>query len=238
MSEDAIERSRDVSEIERIDEQTRVADLSIAHPAPELSLDRLSLLSGLLLERAERSKLSLRVGDLLYGGDPEGADQLVLEVFDAHVEAQRLHLDAREVGAEARPLEAAPELALFRGVAEARHPEVEPMRAKERQEASDGMRTANRHNGNTFRIEIPTTTLSEGLDRDLIADPFNEHDRTRLRTCTERAYRGDTCSVSTGACRFDICKVQLLRLVHRPYLHCYWRSCRRTTTPRRPPPTG
>ena len=68
---------------------------------------------GLLLEGAERSKVALRVDDLLHGGGAERADQLVLQVCDAHVEAEPFHLGASEVGAEAGPLEPAPEVALL-----------------------------------------------------------------------------------------------------------------------------
>jgi len=50
------------------------------------------------------------------------------------------------------------------------------VRAKQIQEASDGLRTPYRHNGNALSFKIPTTALSERLDRDLVADPLNEHD--------------------------------------------------------------
>ena len=60
-----------------------------AHEATELGLDAPPLLRRLLLERAERSQLTLTIEDVFDGLGPEGADQLVLEVVDAHVEAQR-----------------------------------------------------------------------------------------------------------------------------------------------------
>ena len=72
----------------------------------------------LLLQRRNDPKLTLSVDDLFHGGGTEGADQLVLQVCDAHVEAQRFHVGASEVGAEAGPLETAPEVALLSGVTE------------------------------------------------------------------------------------------------------------------------
>ena len=51
-------------------------------------------------------ELAARVEDTLDARDAESPDQLVLEVGDAHVEAQSLHVRPGEVGAEARPLDA------------------------------------------------------------------------------------------------------------------------------------
>jgi hypothetical protein len=68
----------------------------------------------------------LRVDDLLDGRGAEGADQLVLQVCDAHVEAESFHVGAGEVGAEAGPLEGAPELVLLSDVAEPRQLDVVP----------------------------------------------------------------------------------------------------------------
>ena len=62
-----IERSRHAGEIQRVDEQARVLALPAgagAHEAPKLLLIGLFLLRTLLLECAERSKLTLGVDDL------------------------------------------------------------------------------------------------------------------------------------------------------------------------------
>src|SRR5215208_1539545 len=127
MGEHQIKRPGHLGEIERLDQQARVADLSppaAAHPAPELLLPRPPAPCWLFLERAKRSEVALGVGDLLHGLGAESADQLVLQVYDADIEAQRLHLGASEVEAEAGALEAAPKVPLLAGVAEARQPEV------------------------------------------------------------------------------------------------------------------
>ena len=183
MSEHQVERPGHLAEIERLDEQARVADLppaAAAHEAPKLLLGGPALPRRLLLEGAEGSELSLGVDDLFHGGGAESADQLVLQICDAHVETQPLHLGASEVGAEAGPLETAPEVALLCGVVETRQPDVEPLRPEPLQELSDRLRTADRHDGNALGVEIPAAALGERLDRALVADPFDEHDRMLL----------------------------------------------------------
>ena len=172
-----------------LDEQARVSDLpsaAAAHEAPKLLLGGPSLPSGLLLEGAEGPKLTLSVNDLFHAGGAESADQLLLQVCVARVETQPFHLDLREVGAEAGPLQSAPEVALLCGVIETRQPDVEPLRAEQIQEPSDRLRTPNRHNGDPLSVKIPTTALSERFERALVADPFNEHDRTRVDACGQR----------------------------------------------------
>src|SRR6266704_2258165 len=110
MSKYQVKRPRHLGEIERIDEQTRVSDLPAAvtaDEAPKLLLNGPSSLRRLLLQGAERSELALSISDLFHGGDTESADQLVLQICDAHVETQPLQIDASEVGSEASPLETA-----------------------------------------------------------------------------------------------------------------------------------
>jgi hypothetical protein len=189
MSEYLVKRPRHLGELKRLDEQTRVSDLppaAAAHEAPKLLLVRPSLPRSLLLEGAERPKLTLSVNDLFHGGGTESADQLFLQVCVARVEAQPFHIDAREVGAEAGPLETAPEVAFLCGVIETREPDVEPLGAEQIQESFYGLRTPDWHNGNPLSVKIPTTSLSERFERALVTDPFNEHDRTRVDACGQR----------------------------------------------------
>lgn len=181
MSKYTIQRPRHSGEIQRVDEQPGVVDLPAAagaHEAPKLRLNGQPLLRRLLLQGAERSKLTLSVDHLFHGGGAEGADQLVFQICDAHVETEGFHIDASEIGAEAGPLETAPEVALLAGVAETRQPDVQPLRAEPTQEPSYGLRTPDWHDGNALGLEIPTTALGERFERDLVADPFNKHDRT------------------------------------------------------------
>jgi len=96
----AVKRPRHLGEIKRLDEQTRVPDLpaaAAAHEAPKLLLIGPSLPRRLLLEGAERSKLSLSVNDPFHRGGTKSADQLVLQVCDAHVETESFHIGASEV---------------------------------------------------------------------------------------------------------------------------------------------
>jgi hypothetical protein len=122
VSKYAVERARYMGKIERIDEQTGVAKLpavGAAHEASQLPLDALSSPRGLLLEGAERTEVALRVEDGLDGGMTKSADQFVLQVCNADVKTQLFHVEAREVGAEAGPLETSPEHLLLARVAKA-----------------------------------------------------------------------------------------------------------------------
>jgi hypothetical protein len=184
MGEHEVERPRHLGEIQRLDEEARVSDLpaaAAAHEAPKLLLLRPSLPRWLLLERAERSEITVSVDDLLDRVGAESADQLVLEVYDAYVEAQPFHVDARQVGAKTGSFETAPEIAFLCDVAKTRQPDVRSLRAEPIQEASDRLRTPDRHDGDSLGLEIPTTAPSERLERDLVADAFDEHDRTRFQ---------------------------------------------------------
>jgi hypothetical protein len=190
MSQHQVERPRHTGEIKCLDEQPRVTDLppgAAAHEAPELSLGRPSLPRGLLLEGAEGSKLSLRVDDLLDGRGTKSADQFVLQVCDADEEAEPFHLDAGQVGAKAGSLETASKVALLCGVAQARQPEVESPRAEHTEELSDGLRTADRHDGNALSVEVPASALGECFERELVADPLDEDDRTRVDAALHQA---------------------------------------------------
>ncbi|MBA3735748.1 MAG: hypothetical protein H0W90_11230 [Actinobacteria bacterium] len=167
------------SEIERIDEQARVSDLSAAtasHEAPKLLFVRPTLPRRLLLEGAERSEVTLGVHDLFHRGGAESADQLVLEVCDAHVKTQLFHVDPCEIRAQAGPLETTLELALLGGVTETGQSDVRTSRAEQIQEVSDRLRASNRHDGDALRVKISTMALSEGFERELVTDSFDEYD--------------------------------------------------------------
>jgi len=132
---------------------------SAAQEAVKLRLGRTSPLRRLLLKRAERSKLTLSVDNVFDRSSTEGADQLVLQVRDTHVETKRFHTSASEIGAEPCSLEAAPEVTLLSGVAKARQPDVEPPRAEQFQKTPDAPRTSNWHDRNALGLEIPATPL-------------------------------------------------------------------------------
>src|SRR5205809_1356816 len=91
----AVQRRRHAGEIARVYEQRRCLDLAAAvraQEAAELLRVGPSPPRGLLLELAERFQLARGVDDALHRRDAERADELVLQVRDAHVEAQPLHV--------------------------------------------------------------------------------------------------------------------------------------------------
>jgi hypothetical protein len=157
-----VQRPWHVAEIERVDEQARVLDLpaaTCAHETPKLGFGGQSSPGGLVLQGAERSQLSIGIDNLFDGRGSKGADQLVLEVRVADVEAKAFRLGAAEMSPQARPLEGAPEVVLLRGVADARQSDVQPPRAESFEGVSNPLGSADRHNDNALGGELPPTAL-------------------------------------------------------------------------------
>jgi len=178
MGQYPVERPRHSIEIERLDEEARVADLSpaaAAHEAPKLLLGGPPFPRRLLLEGAEGPEVSVRLDDLLHSRGAERADQLILQIRDAHVEAQPLHVGTSEAGAESGPIEAAPELSLLCVVVETCHPDVMPLRPVQLEELSDCLGAADRHDGDALCFQVAAAALGERFERDLVADSFDEH---------------------------------------------------------------
>ena len=133
MGEHPLERTRHASRVERVHEQRSVLDLPPtrrAQEAPQLGIERPFPLRGLLLKRAERSQLALLGDDALDDVWAECANELVLQVRLAHVEAKPLHTFPGETGAETGPLERAADVGLLAGVAEPCEPEIETVWAE------------------------------------------------------------------------------------------------------------
>jgi hypothetical protein len=183
MGKQAIQRPRHPREVQRVDEQPRVPVLAAAagaHEAPELLLEAASSLGRLVLEGAERPELALALDHLLHGGAAEAADQLVLQVGDADVEPERRHLGPAKVRAQTGPLQTAPEVDLLPGVTEARQVEVQPPGTEQLQEPSDAPGAAHRDDADPLGGKVPSTACGQGLERHLVADPLDEHDRPRI----------------------------------------------------------
>jgi len=175
-----VERPRHLLELKRLDEQTRVSDLAAAAAAEEASklfLGRSVAPWRLALEAPEGAEVALGIDDFFDRGDAECADQLFLEIRDADEKAQPLHLRASEIVAEAGPLETAPEIPLLAGVVEARQPDIETLRAEPIQELADGLSAADRDDRDALGVEISALPLCERLERSLVAEPFDQHDR-------------------------------------------------------------
>jgi hypothetical protein len=111
-------------EVQRLDEAAGVLDLAgaAAEEAAKLALDRATVPLRLPLERAERREIAVVRENLLDRVRAEGADQLVLEVQFADVEAERLHPFARQPGAQPGALERTPELGFLGSVAKTAEP--------------------------------------------------------------------------------------------------------------------
>ena len=151
--------------------------------APELVLGGPALPLRLLLQGSERAKVSVLLDDPLNGVDAECTNQLLFKIGDAHEETQTFHVVAREVGAEPGALQRAAEVAFFSRVAEPRQLHVEPLRSESMQEPPDRLRTADRHHGDAFCVEVPASASGERFERALVAEPFDEHHGTRLLHC-------------------------------------------------------
>lgn len=168
-----------------------------ADEAPELRLAAPSSPRRLLLEPAERCKLTLALDDLFHSGGTNAADQLLLQVGDADVEPECFHVGAAQVGTEAGPLQTAPEVGLLASVTQARQPDVQAARTEQLKEPSEVPRTAHRHDGNAFRGKRSTTALSQRLERDLVASPLDKHNRPWLDAGARR--RGNQPSRCTAS---------------------------------------
>jgi hypothetical protein len=189
---DADERSGDSVEVETVDEEARVAELASAgasHEAPKLAFGRSPTPCGLSLKRSKGVEIAFGLDDPLDGVGPERADELVLQVGAANEEAERLQVGRFEVGAEARFLETALEHRLLASVAEPGEPCVRTMRAEPGQKASNRLGAADRNDGDAFLIEVVSAPRGERLDRDLVAEALDEHDRPRCARASEGACR-------------------------------------------------
>jgi hypothetical protein len=177
--EQSVQRRWHPVEIERVDEEAPVSDLAAAarpQEASELLFVGPSSPRRLPLEGAERVELILGVEDAFHGANAERADQLVLEILDAHEEPEPLHVCPSEVGAQSRPLETESEAVFLVGVIETRHYAVSSTRSEPVQNGLYAARTPHWHDRYAFRREITAAPLGKRLDCSLITDSLDEHD--------------------------------------------------------------
>ena len=179
MREHAVEGPRHAGEVKRLDEHPAVVDLApavSAQEAPQLALDGDVPLSRLPLEGPKRSQLALGRDDLLDCRDAERADQLVLEILDAGIEAKPLHRRSGEIGAHAGPFQRPLDGDLLARVIEAREPDVEPARPEPLEEPPDGMGAADRLDSDALGREVAAEPLRKRLERVSVALPLDEDD--------------------------------------------------------------
>ncbi len=190
MSQYQVEGARHLGEIQGLDQQRPEPALPVAFAAEEAAELILNLASSpcrLVLERPQRRELRLSFDHPLNRGGAQSADQLFLQVRLARVEPKPLHVGATQVGTETSPFECAFEITFLACVVETGQPHVEALRAVYVEEAPDVRRPSHRHDGNALRLEFPTASPSQRLERELVADPLNQNHRTRnqgkIRLC-------------------------------------------------------
>src|SRR6185437_6459482 len=94
-------------------------------------------------------------------------------------EPQPLHPDAGEPLTDAGPLETAPEVTLLPGVADTGQPHLQPGGAEQVQERSDRLRAPDRQYRDSLSAQVAAAALGQCLNRTLVAQPLDQHDRTR-----------------------------------------------------------
>jgi hypothetical protein len=183
MGKDSVERPRHAIEIERIDEVAGVPDFAApaaAHEPPKLLLGGAVAPLRHLLERSKPVEVVIGVEDLFDARRAKRTNQLVLEIRDADVEPDVLHIHARKVGAEAGALESRAENRLLSGIAEAREPQAIPPRAELLEEAADAVRASEADNLDALCVKLDSPPLGQRFDRDLVACSFDDHDRAGI----------------------------------------------------------
>ncbi len=162
--EETIEWRGQPCEIQLIDKQAGVPYLAAALAAdepPELGFDRSSPLRRLPLQHPERPQLRLRVDDVLDRLGAERTDQLVLEVCDADVEAERLPVSANEAGTEPGPFHTARDAPFLVGVAEYGELDGALLRTEALQVSTDVRRAAHRDDSDALPCEVASPSGRE-----------------------------------------------------------------------------
>jgi hypothetical protein len=180
MSEDPVERPRDPVEVERLDEQTRVADLApsaAAHETPKLLLGGAASPCGHLLELSKAMQIVVRADDPLHARHTERADQLLLQIRVADEEPEAFHVRAGEAGAEAEagPLQRPAEDRFLARIAETCEPR--PIFPELLEERSDPMSPSETLDADSQGSEVDGAALGQRFHCHLVALAFDHHDR-------------------------------------------------------------
>ena len=178
MGEDAVEWSRDMVEVERLDEEAGVPDLAPSAAAQEpvkLLLGGAIAPRRHLLERPKPVEIVVGPKDLLDPRRTERAYQLLFQIGDAHEEAEPLHVRARELGAETGALQCPSEDRLLAGIAKTREPRAIPACTEVLEELPDAMCASEAFDANARWREVDAAPLGKRFDRDLVTLPFDDH---------------------------------------------------------------
>src|SRR5215211_1007320 len=180
MGDDPVERPRDVVEVESVDEQTGVPDLSSTSAAQEpveLLFGRAIAPCRHLLERPKPMEIVVVPKDLLDPRRTERADQLLLQIGDAHEEAEPLHVRPPEPVAEAGALECPSEDRFLAGIAKAREARAVAACTELLEELPDAMCASEALDANARGCKVDAAPLGERLDCHLVTLPFDDqHD--------------------------------------------------------------
>jgi len=171
--EHAVEWTRDVVQIECADEEWGVPGLPVPHEPVELSAERQCALLGLLLERAEPTRLALCVDDPRDPLASERTHELVLEIGLAHVEAERLQPIAVDGSSDPSSLERTPDLVLLPCIAQTGDLDV---RADIAEGVAERVSASDRDHGDALGVQVATAPFGQHLEREPVADPLHEYD--------------------------------------------------------------
>jgi hypothetical protein len=178
MGEDPVEWPGDAVEIERVDKQAGVADLApspTAHEPVELLFRGAIAPRRHLLKRPKSVEIVVDPKDLLDPRRTERADQLLLQIGDAHEEAEPLHVRTPEPGAEAGALECPSEDRFLAGIAKARKARAVAACTELLEELPDAMCASEALDANARGCKVDAAPLCERFDCDLVTLPLDDH---------------------------------------------------------------
>ena len=125
-------------------------------------------------------EIAVGAKDFLDGRRTVRADQLSLQIGDAHVEAELLHFRSSEVGPDTGALESPAEHRLLAGIAETCEPQASRPWAELVEEGSEAVRASQLNNPDA-RCKIDAAALSQRFDRALVTRSLDNHNRACVR---------------------------------------------------------
>jgi hypothetical protein len=139
-------------------------------------------LSRLQLKGLKVAVIALRLEHIERSGNPEGADQLILEIETTNEEPKALHSHPIHIDAATGLFQSALEIPLFANVAQAN--DLEAGRTGTRsiehaQISADAHRAADRDDAHAIGVECAAASGRQRLDRNPVAHSFDQYDRSQ-----------------------------------------------------------
>jgi hypothetical protein len=175
----AIQRLRHAAQLELVNEQRRVLMLATAagaHEPAQPGLFRSIALRRLVLEDPVRMQIAVPFEEPLDCGRSEGADELVLQILDAHEEAEPFQVGQGDVLAEAGSFERPLEEVRFTLIHQTSKGDIQPTRTEELHVALEVRGTAHGDDGDPLGGQVTSLPARQSLDGELIAGPFDQND--------------------------------------------------------------